>query len=51
MVKDNKSTKSKKIWFLGDIPLIGELFTSRTEEVKKTDLLIFITPKLLKVKS
>jgi type II secretory pathway component GspD/PulD (secretin) len=51
LVKDNKSTISKKVWLLGYIPLLGELFTNRTEEVKKTDLLIFITPKLLKVKS
>ncbi len=47
MVKDNKTVIENKIWLLGDIPLLGELFTSRTEEVQKTDLLIFITPKIL----
>jgi type IV pilus assembly protein PilQ len=47
MVKDNKTVIENKVWLLGDIPLLGELFTSRTEEVKKTDLLIFITPKIL----
>ena len=47
MIKDNKSVIENKVWLLGDIPLLGELFTSRTEEVKKTDLLIFITPKIL----
>jgi type IV pilus assembly protein PilQ len=47
MVKDNESTITKKVWLLGDIPLLGELFKSRTTVVQKTDLLIFITPKLL----
>ncbi len=47
MVKDNKTVIEDKVWLLGYIPLLGELFTSRTEEIKKTDLLIFITPKIL----
>jgi type IV pilus assembly protein PilQ len=47
LVKDNKMIVENKVWLLGDIPLLGALFTSKTEEVNKTDLLIFITPKIL----
>lgn len=47
MVKDNKIQTEDKMWLLGDIPILGALFTSSTEEVQKTDLLIFITPKIL----
>ncbi|EGG98780.1 Type IV pilus biogenesis protein PilQ [gamma proteobacterium IMCC2047] len=34
--------------FLGDIPVLGELFKRKTKEDDKTELLIFITPKLIK---
>jgi len=42
------STTVTKTPFLGDIPYLGALFT-RTEEIdERAELLIFITPKLLK---
>lgn len=47
MVKESKQKVVDKIWLLGDIPLLGYLFQSRSEEIQKTDLLIFITPKIL----
>ncbi len=37
----------KKIPLLGDAPLVGQLFTDETEEVKTNELLIFITPKIV----
>jgi type IV pilus assembly protein PilQ len=33
---------------LGDIPFIGRLFRSTAEESNKSELLIFITPKILR---
>jgi Flp pilus assembly secretin CpaC len=36
-----------KFPFLGDIPLIGNIFRHRAEQVKKTDLIIQITPRIL----
>jgi len=33
---------------LGDIPVLGELFKRKTKQDDKTELLIFITPKLIK---
>jgi type IV pilus assembly protein PilQ len=38
----------KKVPFLGDIPLVGYLFRSTTRVSNKTELLIFVTPKILK---
>jgi len=37
----------KKVPVLGDMPLMGTLFSSVSEEVKTNELLIFITPKIV----
>ncbi|WP_067065563.1 type IV pilus secretin PilQ [Roseateles chitosanitabidus] len=36
-----------KVPYLGDIPLLGNLFKNRTRSTAKTELLIFITPKVV----
>jgi type IV pilus assembly protein PilQ len=36
-----------KVPFLGDIPYLGELFKSRLRVSNKTELLIFLTPKVI----
>ncbi len=43
-----KSTTANKVPFFGDIPLLGNLFKSTTKINNKTELLIFITPKILR---
>jgi len=47
LMKDTKSTTEKKIPFLGDIPILGWFFRSTEKEIKKTEILIFITPHIL----
>jgi type IV pilus assembly protein PilQ len=37
-----------KVPFFGDLPLIGFLFTNKHNEDEKNELLIFVTPKILK---
>jgi type IV pilus assembly protein PilQ len=37
-----------KVPFLGDLPFIGALFRSKTLKDEKNELLIFVTPKILK---
>ena len=37
-----------KVPFLGDLPLIGALFRSTTKRDSKEELLVFITPKIVK---
>ncbi|OWQ45105.1 secretin [Roseateles noduli] len=36
-----------KVPYLGDIPLLGNLFKNRSRSTAKTELLIFITPKVV----
>jgi type IV pilus assembly protein PilQ len=37
-----------KTSFLGDIPYLGRLFRRNTQSDNKAELLIFITPRLIK---
>jgi type IV pilus assembly protein PilQ len=43
-----KSHSANKVPWLGDIPVIGNLFKTTTNINNKTELLIFITPKILR---
>jgi type IV pilus assembly protein PilQ len=43
-----KTYQANKVPFLGDIPILGYLFKSTTDINNKTELLIFITPKILR---
>jgi type IV pilus assembly protein PilQ len=36
-----------KVPFLGDVPYLGNLFKSKTRTLNKTELLIFLTPKVV----
>ncbi|SIN63235.1 general secretion pathway protein D [Parasphingorhabdus marina DSM 22363] len=48
LLDDNERRTIQKIPFLGDIPLIGELFKSRGRSRTKTNLMVFIRPTILK---
>jgi type IV pilus assembly protein PilQ len=43
-----KTRSANKVPWLGDIPVLGNLFKSTTNINNKTELLIFITPKILR---
>ncbi len=47
LMKDIKSNTEKKIPILGDIPILGWLFRSTEKEIKKTEIIVFITPHIL----
>ena len=38
----------RKVPLLGDVPVLGNLFRNRNRETSKAELLIFVTPKLLR---
>jgi type IV pilus assembly protein PilQ len=40
-----------KVPLLGDIPFLGNLFKTRTRQIEKTELLIFLTPKIMAERS
>lgn len=39
----------RKVPFLGDLPVVGNLFKSRAKQADKAELLIFVTPRVLQV--
>ena len=41
------STDVDKVPLLGDLPILGYLFQTRTKSISKTELLVFITPKIV----
>jgi type IV pilus assembly protein PilQ len=43
-----QSEDYRKVPFLGDIPVLGYMFRSTTRVSNKSELLIFVTPKILK---
>ena len=42
-----ETSQENKIPFLGDVPVLGNLFKSRTKESSKREMLVFITPKVI----
>ncbi|CAN5489737.1 general secretion pathway protein GspD [soil metagenome] len=44
LIQDSESISLNKIPLLGDIPLIGRLFSNRRTSTSKSELIIFITP-------
>lgn len=47
LIKENTIQTTKGIWLLSDIPVLGELFKSRSNTKNTTDLMILIKPTLL----
>jgi len=43
----NEREDVTKVPWLGDMPVLGNLFKSRTRSNNKTELLVFITPKVV----
>lgn len=48
LIKETNSKTNTKIPILGDIPIIGWLFKNSTTERKKTNLIVFITPHIIR---
>lgn len=47
LMKDTIVEHTEKVPFLGDLPLIGKLFSSKGKSKEKTELVIFLTPHIL----
>lgn len=48
LLDDNERRTIEKVPLLGDIPLLGNLFKSRTRSRGKTNLMVFIRPTILR---
>lgn len=48
LLDDNERRTIEKIPLLGDLPVLGHLFTSKAKQRSKTNLMIFIRPTILR---
>jgi general secretion pathway protein D len=48
LIRDNVTSSTMKVPLLGDIPILGWFFKYKTSKVEKTNLMIFITPYIIK---
>jgi type II secretory pathway component GspD/PulD (secretin) len=47
LIQDTGSKQTLRVPFLGYLPLIGEIFTQRTNDKKRVETVFLITPKLI----
>ncbi|MBN1781621.1 hypothetical protein JW948_10880 [bacterium] len=47
LIKNQQIKIIKKVWLLGNLPLIGRFFQHSSLEDKQTDMMIFITPTIV----
>ena len=48
LIKDNRSYQTKKVPCVGNIPGLGALFRNLSDTKNQTNLLIFITPRIVR---
>lgn len=48
LVSEKTSDTTRKVPLLGDIPILGWLFRSKSKSVDKSNLMLFITPKIVR---
>ena len=48
ILETERRDSEKKVPFIGDIPVLGNLFKNTTKVNNKDELLIFVTPKILR---
>jgi type IV pilus assembly protein PilQ len=49
--EQNESVSTAKVPFLGDLPYLGNLFKSTTKDTQRTELLVFLTPRIVTEKA
>lgn len=47
LIIDDLSTADQKVPFFGDIPVLGRLFQQNGESIKRTELMVLITPRII----
>ena len=50
VLQDSDNSTTSKVPILGDIPILGSLFRSNTTQKRKSELIILVTPRILKDK-
>ena len=47
LMRDDKEQVIVKVPLFGDLPIVGGLFRKKKDVIQKTNLLLFITPRVL----
>ena len=48
LISEIERSSESRVPFLGDLPLLGYLFRSKTSKMEKTNLILLLTPKVIK---
>ena len=48
LIQDDDRTNAQKVPGLGDIPIIGRLFRNQTDDREKTEIVLLITPRIMR---
>jgi general secretion pathway protein D len=48
LIQDTKGQSTQKVFFLGDIPVIGQFFSNKENSTDKTELILAITPRIVR---
>ena len=48
LLQNNSTTAQEQLPWLGDVPILGALFSSKSYQKKETDLAIIVTPRLVR---
>ncbi len=51
LIDDQQTVSTNKVPYLGDIPLLGNLFKTRSTAKRKSNILVFITPYIIREKA
>ncbi len=51
LISNTKSSADSKVPFLGDIPILGQLFRASSKAQARTELLMFLTPHIVEAPS
>jgi len=47
LISENVTKQKDKVPVLGDLPFLGRLFRSESNESRKKNLMIFVTPRII----
>ena len=47
MIKDTKQKSVNKVPFLGDVPVMGKVFSNQTDVIQRSETVVFLTPRII----
>ncbi|MCU0842290.1 MAG: type II secretion system protein D [Thiobacillaceae bacterium] len=48
LIADEERSSASKVPFLGDLPIVGRLFSTNRDDARKTEIVLLITPRILR---